>query len=90
MMRTIWKYEMVVEGQQVHEMPMGAKVLCVQIQAGKPCIWALVDPERPMKEYMFLTFGTGHEIPDNESLAYIGSYQLYNGAFVGHLFEMGE
>jgi hypothetical protein len=87
MMRTVWKYELEVTDLQAHSIPEGGTVLCVQVQRGRPCVWVLVDSENPAKERIFRTFGTGHKIPENEKLDYIGSYQLYRGDFLGHLFE---
>lgn len=89
-MRTIWKYELEVTDQQIHAIPEGGVILCIQVQREHPCIWVLVNREHPQEERTFRICGTGHEISENEDLSYIGSFQLYNGAFVGHLFEMRE
>ena len=88
----VWKYPLDVEqGIQRRLMPKGAKVLCVQAQRGTPTLWALVDEtEQEMVEHAFFTALTGKLMigaDDSVSLAYVGSYQLGDGAFLGHVFE---
>ena len=46
-MRTIWKYELAMIGRQTVPMPADAEILSVQVQAGVPCLWALVKPDAP-------------------------------------------
>lgn len=61
--------------------------LCIQVQHGIPCMWAYVEPNEEAISHILRTVGTGHEIPfevgDSE---YLGTYQLHEGAFVGHVF----
>ena len=74
-------------------MPKGAQILTVQAQHDIPCIWALVEPKAGLAEEetrKFRMFGTGHEIHDHSELFYIGTFQLNDGAFIGHLFEEGD
>jgi hypothetical protein len=69
-------------------MPDGAKILGVDSQGDYPCIWALVDTEKELKPQQFRIVGTGHPIPEPIYLKwYIGSFKIYNGAFVGHVFD---
>ena len=82
--RTIWKYELAVVDEQWIEMPHGAKPLTVAIQYDKPCMWCLVNPQNSEEPVHIITHGTGHPVPLISQ--YIGSYQLANGAFVGHVF----
>lgn len=84
--RTIYKYGL--GGLNSHitvEMPEGADVLTFQYQADQPCIWALVDTERPAVIRHFLIHGTGHAFNGQED-RYVGTAQ--RGPFVWHLFEM--
>lgn len=84
----IFKYKLEV-GDKMHiDMPSGAEVLAVQVQYDTVCIWALVDPDRPTQTRTFRVFGTGHEMPQSEALNYIGTFQLLDGQFVGHVFEV--
>lgn len=86
----IWKYPLKINDTNTIDMPEGARILCVQIQNGGPCLWALVDTQSPIKVPRVIeTFGTGH--PMNDSLReYIGTYQLHDGALVFHVFEQTD
>ncbi len=82
----IWKYTLEVTDAQRLKMPRSAKLLCVQIQAGVPTLWALVDPSAGMDWRYLLTIGTGNPMPGGIG-EYIGTYQLHGGALVFHIFE---
>lgn len=57
----------------------------VQMQNGKPILWALADPEATIKEPTYITsFGTGWEI-SNDVDKYIGTLQDSEG-YVWHYF----
>lgn len=70
------------------------QVLKIEEQQGKLCMWCLVDlggenSDHPKFEVnrKIIIVGTGNPMPDyltNDH--YIGSYQLYGGSFVGHVF----
>lgn len=85
-MKTIWKYQL---HDQSILMPWGAQVLAMQAQNDQPCLWAVVDTGRVADQVRrFLTYGTGHRLPDGHSQAnYVGTYQLREGASVFHVFE---
>lgn len=85
MTKKIYKYPLEVEDIQSIKMPEGAQVLCVQVQNNIPCVWAVVDVEAPLEERVFYTHGTGHRILDHNA-TYLGTYQLYNGGLVFHVF----
>lgn len=86
---TIFKYPINV-GQTRICLPIGAEVLCVQTQNDEPYIWASVERDaKQFKNRNFVVYGTGHSFGHNqEPVVYIGTFQLDNGQFVGHLFEM--
>lgn len=45
--------------------------------------------ERELEERNFRLAGTGHRIEEEqEKLSFIGTFQLYGGSFIGHLFEI--
>lgn len=67
------------------EMPIGAKILCVQIQNNVPCIWVLADSTLQLEKRTFACFGTGQDIGNISNLEYIGTCQ--RGWLVLHLFE---
>lgn len=45
-MKTIYKYPLDVTDRQVIAMPEDAEILTVQVQNGKPMLWAVVDPNK--------------------------------------------
>lgn len=69
------------------DMQEGAEILTVQMQYGAACIWALVDPEAPLKPRRLAIMGTGHPTPDAGAGRYIGTFQMLDGGLVWHLFE---
>ena len=84
-MKTIHKYIIEVTDKQLITMPVNADVLCVQVQNGNPCIWAIVDTDYEVVNYEVYTYGTGHEWSDL-GCDYIGTYQLDGGSLVFHVF----
>ncbi len=92
-MKAIWKYELETVDEQEILMPLGAEILTVQIQYGKPCIWCLVFVKDKglviNKPRMIKIFGTGHTIEDNYPGVYIGTYQLEGGKGIFHVFDRG-
>jgi hypothetical protein len=68
------------------KMPKGAEILSVQIQKGRPCIWALVDPDAQSEVRRLCVRGTGHTLKGNEG-RYIGTFQAMGGDLVMHVFE---
>jgi len=90
-MKTIWKFEVIgdIYGKLKLNMPKEAEILSVQIQNERPQIWALVNDEAEIEERFFEIFGTGHNITGDMGVErkYIGTFQLYNGTLVFHLFE---
>ena len=68
-------------------LPTHATILCVQAQRNVPCIWAKVSPRNEKVKRKFWIFGTGHPISKEEQdLHYVGTFQLDDGEFIGHLF----
>jgi hypothetical protein len=86
---TIHKFPVGTPGSQfTARMPAEAKMLTVQMQDGKPFMWALVDQHLGKVDRRFITFGTGWELEGFEAkhMRYIGTFQ--DGQFVWHLFEL--
>lgn len=86
-MKQIWKFPLAVTDRQIIEMPMGADILCVQMQRDSVCLWALVNPERDKAERIIDIYGTGHNMDDDYHGYHIGTFQLNGGALVFHVFE---
>lgn len=88
-MLSIYKYGIEPKNEITIELPMGAKVLNIQMQHNVPQIWCLVDPSAEMEKRSFRLFGTGHEINESgENLLYINTFQMYEDNLVFHLFEL--
>lgn len=89
-MKTIYKYKVPVKDRFFLRLPVGAEILTVQTQYGEVAMWAIVDnnAEKEMRE--FRVAGTGHDLMKavNEEFKYIGTFQLYEGKFIGHMFEV--
>ena len=87
-MTTIWKYELGEVDNQVISIPEGYELLSVQVQNGVLCLWAKVEPKNNREELEIIIHGTGHNANDVECGKFIGTFQLYGGSFVGHVFAL--
>lgn len=85
-MRVVFKYEIPMRAEVAIEMPNNARVLHVEAQREVPCLWALVDTDNVLVERHFRVAGTGHPLAG--ALIYVGSFFLYQGSLVFHVFEM--
>ena len=86
-MNKVFKYPVPVNDYFFLDIPRGAKILTVQVQNGEPQIWALVNPENPIKTRNFCLAGTGDSI-NERNLIHIGTFQIRS--LVWHLFEIKE
>jgi len=87
-MQKVYKYSFKVDDIISLPIPIDARILTVNMQGSNPCIWALVDPNDVVyKNRKFLLYGTGHAIERND-LSYIGTFQMFNGDLIFHLFEI--
>ena len=83
---TIWKFSAPITDRFQLVMPIGAKLLSVQLQNGDPQIWALVDPHADVERRTFAWVGTGLPVPVKaERAIFVGTVQLPSG-LVFHLF----
>jgi len=85
----IWKYQF--DGAtSMWRIPKGAEILCVQLQYGKPCIWAKVDPDAEPETRMFQIHPTGQDMGSG-TFKYVGTYQIageFSECYVWHVFEV--
>ena len=81
----IYKYELELDLGAVQEIMMhqNSKILCLQSQGGKVCIWAEVDPYQYEDPSQFVFVGTGWDIPAKAE--YVGTMQ--HPPFVFHLYR---
>lgn len=82
----VYKYLLLISDNRTIHMPVDAKILCVQVQQGIPCIWALVNPEQDTRPFEFISVGTGNPTTLNGNEKHIGTYQLEEGSLVFHVF----
>lgn len=90
MVDLIWKYPFEVQDEFRINVPAYAKFLKVDNQANMPVIWFHVtvdDDTRFLEQRTFRVIGTGCPF-DSKQLDYRGTFQLFNGSFVGHLYEV--
>lgn len=86
----ILKYKIQVVDSFVLQMPKDAIPLSVQAQRGEPVMWAMMDSlyDEPISRE-FSVVSTGELFGSMMGrYQYIGTFQLLDGAFVGHLFEI--
>lgn len=88
--RTIWKFPIPNMGEFSLNMPMGAKMLTVQMQGNVPTIWAEVDPKAPTVDYGFAAHPTGGTPFDTTWAEYIDTFQMLDGALVFHLYYLSS
>lgn len=82
-MHTIFKYK--IGPVTEIELPKNAEILTVGSQGSDIFLWAKVDPQAEKETRRFVGFGTGHDIPDQLQLAFIGT--VFFGELVFHIFE---
>ena len=86
-MLTYWKYDVPI-GVFELQMPAHSQITNVELQAGVPRLWALVNPENPMTTRFFQVHGTGHmlrEFGDDWHSRHVATFQ--QPPFVWHLVE---
>jgi hypothetical protein len=91
-MLTVYKYPFSIADDFKMSFPKGVRLLCVQTQQEKPCLWALVDPDvEPTVVVKFHLAGTGHPIDiPAQNLSYFDTFQMYDGSLVFHLFIVND
>lgn len=86
-MKTIWKFELTTEEErQIINMPIGAQILTIQIKKDIPYLFALVESKAPIESRRFIIVNTGTPCKITHE-KFIGSFPLYRGSVVWHLFE---
>jgi hypothetical protein len=83
----ILKYDVLIEDTFYIYLPKRHEVLAVQMQHGKPYMWVEVDETTEKEKCRFHIIGTGNPYEDEKHYLYIGTFQMYDGELVWHLFE---
>lgn len=84
-MKKVFKYPVMSDDSITVALPEGARPLHFDLQHGQLCLWALVDPSKPLVEYKFRMAGTGH--PIDTCGDFINTAILQGGALVFHFFH---
>lgn len=88
-MKSIWKFPLALQDEQMISMPEGAKPLSAQVQGGVLCLWALVDMLAPVAPRKVLVKGTGHPCDDSlDASQHVGTFQVAGGALIFHVFVL--
>ena len=83
-MNTIYKYPIPHLDEQEIQMPLGSEIIRVGLDPREvPCLWAIVDIDKPKAPVRVLTVGTGDVMP-SMPYRHIGSF--VDGSFVWHIF----
>ncbi|HEX8278579.1 MAG TPA: hypothetical protein VF540_07780 [Segetibacter sp.] len=88
--QTILKFPLYPNSSNVLIMPVKAKILTLQVQENKPCMWVLADPKELEKEERFFEIAkTGKPFYFTGENLFIGTCQLQSkiGNFEVHVFE---
>jgi hypothetical protein len=81
----IWKFELEKERTQLVKMPEKSEIMDIQMQKGKPVMWALVDTSTDEIEVKINMYGTGWETYENVLKdEYLATVQ--DGELVWHFF----
>ena len=92
MSNVIWKFPVSTTGSGRFELrlPKNAKVLDVQLQGNLPQMWVQLNPdEKRFVRTKFEVIVTGEQFEIGD-FSYIGTFQLYGGTIVGHIYKTGE
>ena len=88
-MKSIYKYPI-----NIHKEDFGVdgpitKILTVQMQHGKPYVWAEVDTDAPIRHFAVFPIGTGWnlgEINNFEKATYLNTIQEFDGDLIWHMY----
>lgn len=84
-MKVVWKISLEIEDKQEIELPVGAKILCVNTQCRYPYLWVEVDKEQTEKEKRTIyIIRTGEDFEGGKH--YIGSVKVAEG-LIFHFYE---
>lgn len=92
-MLRVYRYEIPIreierEGPFAVELPLGATILHVAVQERAPhapCLWCLVDPDRPLVTRHLALVGTGWDMSSIAVSDHVGTFQQFG--YVWHIFE---
>ena len=86
-MKRIYKYTINMQTGSC-EIPGDSKILMVENQHGKPCIWVETDTAHRGGRIKVMMVGTGDFVPRRSE--HIGSVMLHDGEYVFHVYRLVE
>lgn len=89
-MARILKHEIPAASEFTLSLHEGSNLLKLDVVNEKAYIWALEDESKPKRGVKFRMVMTGEEINFDSYMVHIGTFILFNGSFVGHLFVDGS
>lgn len=91
MKKSIWKFPIKIDDEQLILMPEKCELLSAQVQHGQICLWAIVNPSAPTAHRVIRMAGTGHDLSNRPNLGeFISTVQVNGGQFIFHVFDGGE
>lgn len=85
---TVHKFEVPKLGTNAVAMPIGAKVVHVDIQNDTCMLWAIVNPDAIQVQRLFYLATTGEPLPEHPKKTHLGTVIFSRIGFVAHLFEL--
>lgn len=85
-MARILKHEIPAASEFTLPLHEGSKLLKLSVVNEKAYIWALEDESKPQRGVKFRMVMTGEELNLDPFMLYVGTFILFNGSYVGHLF----
>ena len=90
----IWKFDLPLRGAVTFQIPRGAVVLSVGVQRRAsvevPVVWVCCRPDAPLVARKMSIRVTGGTVPSDDGGLFVGTFQIHEGEYVGHVFDMGE
>lgn len=89
-MARILKHEIPAASEFTLSLHEGSNLLKLDVVNEKAYIWSMEDESKPQRGVKFRMVMTGEEINFDSYMVYIGTFILFNGSSVGHLFVDGS
>lgn len=90
MSHRIWKYWLDVAEEQDLVVPLGAQPLTVQLQQGRPMLWAVVAPDASRAPTLTIFCRSTNQAMTGREGQHLGTVQMPDGDGVYHYFTSGE
>ena len=86
--KTIWKFPLVITGLQTVMLPGRVQLLGIYLQRNTPMLYAIVEPDAPLRGLNIRCHGTGQTFDDHGSYPHhLGTVVMNDGDLVFHFFS---